>query len=157
MDVLLEYTFSMLILYSCCCTVANWYLTLRPHGLQQARLPCPSLSPRICSNSCPLSQWCYSTISLYLCTHIYRACFCFVQMGSFICIPFSKTNFSHLTVHHGNSWASTGIDLIHSFEWLHITPSCGHSPTYCWTTSTFGGICVVSHSSTTNNLQINIF
>ena len=28
-----------------------------------ARLPCPSLCPRVCSNSCPLSQWCYLTIS----------------------------------------------------------------------------------------------
>ena len=34
-----------------------------PHGLQQARLPCPSLSPGVCSNSCPLSQWCHPTIS----------------------------------------------------------------------------------------------
>ena len=30
--------------------------SLQPHGLQHARLPCPSLSPRVCSNSCPLSQ-----------------------------------------------------------------------------------------------------
>ena len=37
--------------------------SLRPHGLQHARLPCPSLSPRVCSNSCPLSQWYHSTIS----------------------------------------------------------------------------------------------
>ena len=37
--------------------------SLRPHGLQQARLPCPSLSLRVCSNSCPLNQWCHSTIS----------------------------------------------------------------------------------------------
>ena len=36
---------------------------LWPHELQHARLPCPSLSPRICSNSCPLSQWCHRTIS----------------------------------------------------------------------------------------------
>ena len=36
---------------------------LWPHELQHARLPCPSLSPRICSNSCPLSQWCHLTIS----------------------------------------------------------------------------------------------
>ena len=36
---------------------------LRPHGLQHARLPCPSLSPRVCSNWCPLSQWCHPTIS----------------------------------------------------------------------------------------------
>ena len=34
-----------------------------PHGLQHVRLPCPSLSSRVCSNSCPLSQWCYLTIS----------------------------------------------------------------------------------------------
>ena len=33
------------------------------HGLQQARLPWPSPAPRACSNSCPLSVWCHSTIS----------------------------------------------------------------------------------------------
>ena len=33
------------------------------HGLQHTRLPYPSLSPGICSNSCPLSQWCSPTIS----------------------------------------------------------------------------------------------
>ena len=37
--------------------------SLKPHGLHHASLPCPSLSPRVCSNSCPLSQWCYLTIS----------------------------------------------------------------------------------------------
>ena len=37
--------------------------SLRPHGLQLARLPCTSLAPRVCSNLCPLSQWCYLTIS----------------------------------------------------------------------------------------------
>ena len=37
--------------------------SLRPHGLQHTRLPCPSLSPRACSNSCPLSRWCHPTIS----------------------------------------------------------------------------------------------
>ena len=37
--------------------------SLQPHGLQHTRLPCPSLSPRVCSNSCPLSQWCHPTIS----------------------------------------------------------------------------------------------
>ena len=31
--------------------------------LQHSRLPCPSLSPRVCSNSCPLRQWCHPTIS----------------------------------------------------------------------------------------------
>ena len=36
---------------------------LRPHGLQYARLPCPSPIPGAYSNSCPLSQWCHPTIS----------------------------------------------------------------------------------------------
>ena len=38
-------------------------LTLRSHGLQYTRLPCPSPAPRVYSNSCPLSQWCHPTIS----------------------------------------------------------------------------------------------
>ena len=37
--------------------------SLQPHGLQHARLPCPSPTPRACSNSCPSSQWCHPTIS----------------------------------------------------------------------------------------------
>ena len=37
--------------------------SLRPHRLQHARLPCPSPTPRACSNSCPSSQWCHPTIS----------------------------------------------------------------------------------------------
>ena len=34
-----------------------------PHGLQHARPPCPSSTPGVYSNSCPLSQWCHPTIS----------------------------------------------------------------------------------------------
>jgi len=37
--------------------------SLQPHGLQHARLPCPSPTPGVYSNSCPLSQWCHPTIS----------------------------------------------------------------------------------------------
>ena len=37
--------------------------TLWLHGLQRARLPCPSPTPRACSNSCPLSRWCHPTVS----------------------------------------------------------------------------------------------
>ena len=37
--------------------------SLGPHWLQHTWLPCPSLSPRVCSDSCPLSWWCYLTIS----------------------------------------------------------------------------------------------
>ena len=37
--------------------------SLWPHGLQHTRFPCSSLSPRVCSYSCPLSQWSHPTIS----------------------------------------------------------------------------------------------
>ena len=37
--------------------------SLWPHGLQHARLPCPSRTPRAYSNSCPLSRWCHPAIS----------------------------------------------------------------------------------------------
>ena len=43
-----------LLLFSCSVRSDS----LWPHGLQHARLPCPSPSPGACSNSCPLSQWC---------------------------------------------------------------------------------------------------
>ena len=39
------------------------FSSLRLHGLQHTRLPCPSPTPRACSNSCPSSRWCYPTIS----------------------------------------------------------------------------------------------
>ena len=62
----------------CCCSVVSD--SLQPHGLQHTRLPCPSLSPRVCSNSCLLSWWCHPAISFSI-TH-----FCpqtFPALGSF--------------------------------------------------------------------------
>ena len=46
-----------------CCSIAKLCLTLSLHGLQHTRLLCLPLSPRVCSNSCPLSQWCHLTTS----------------------------------------------------------------------------------------------
>ena len=46
--------------------------SLWPHGLQHTRLPCPSLSPGTCSNSCPLSRWCHPTISSSVAPFSYR-------------------------------------------------------------------------------------
>ena len=49
---------------SLCCSGSQSCLDyFWPHGLQHTRLPCPSPSPRACSNSCPLNQWCNPTIS----------------------------------------------------------------------------------------------
>ena len=47
------------MLFSCLIFLDSLWL----HRLQHARLLCPRLSARVCSNSCPLSQWCYLTIS----------------------------------------------------------------------------------------------
>ena len=44
-------------------SVAQLCLILRPHGLQHARPPYPSPTPRADPNSCPLSWWCHPTIS----------------------------------------------------------------------------------------------
>ena len=52
-------SFFVLIQFSCS-VVSD---SLQPHGLQHARLPCPSPIPRACPNSCPLSRWCHSIIS----------------------------------------------------------------------------------------------
>ena len=52
--------------FFCCCSVTKSCPNLglqSTHGMQHARLFCLPLSPRVCSNSCPLSQWCYLTIS----------------------------------------------------------------------------------------------
>ena len=60
-----------MLLFSCSIVSDSF----QPHGLQHARLLCPSLSPGVCSTSCPFSQWCYPTISspsppaLYLSQH----------------------------------------------------------------------------------------
>ena len=57
-------TFSLFFCY--CCSVAQLCPTIcRPHGLQLTRVPCPSLSLRVCSDSCPMSRWCHWVILCY--------------------------------------------------------------------------------------------
>ena len=48
---------------------------LWPRGLQHIRLPCPSLSLGVCSNSCPLCQWCHPTISSFVAPFSYPQSF----------------------------------------------------------------------------------
>ena len=50
----------LLLLPFSCYVVFN---SLQPHGLQPTRLLCPSLSPGVCPDSCPLSRWCHPTVS----------------------------------------------------------------------------------------------
>ena len=51
------------LLFCCCLAAKSCWTPLWPHRLQHTRLPCPSPSPRACSNSCPLSRWCHPIIS----------------------------------------------------------------------------------------------
>ena len=68
--------------------------SLWPHGLQHARLPCPSPTTGACSNSCPSSQWCHPTISssvfpLSSCLQSFTASYSF-SSKSVLCIRCPK-------------------------------------------------------------------
>ena len=56
--------------------------SLRPHGVQHARPPCPSPTPGACLNSCPSSQWCHPTISFFV-TPFSSCLQSFPESGSF--------------------------------------------------------------------------
>ena len=66
----------------CCCSVSQLYLTLcDPMNCSMPCFPCPSLSPGVRSNSCPLSQWCCLTISS--CVAPFSCLQSFAASGSF--------------------------------------------------------------------------
>ena len=68
--------------FQCCCSVTKLCLILWPHGLQHARLPYPSLSPGVCSDSCPLSRWCHQLNHLILFTLFFFCLQSFPASGS---------------------------------------------------------------------------
>ena len=83
--------------------------SLWPHGLQHARLPCPSPSPGACSNSCSLSQWCDPMD--YTAHGILQ-----VRILEWVVFPFSRgssqlknqTQVSHIAGRFFTSWATRG-------------------------------------------------
>ena len=69
--------------WTCCCLVIHMCPTLcEPMDLQHARIPCPSLSLGICSNSCPLNRWYHPTISSSV-TPFSSCPYSFLASGSF--------------------------------------------------------------------------
>ena len=63
-------------------SVSQSCLTLQGHELQHAKLPCPLVSPGICSNSCPLSQW--HSLTIYSSVITFSSCpQSFPALGSF--------------------------------------------------------------------------
>jgi len=86
------------------------HVRLRHHEQQHARLPCPSSSPRVCSNFCPLYQWCYPTISSSV--SLFSSC-----LQSF---PATRSfPMSWLFVSGGQSfWASATVLPMNSQSWF---------------------------------------
>ena len=77
--------------------------SLRPHGLQHARLPCPSPTPRACLKSCPLSRWCHLTISFSV-VPFFSCLQSFPALGSF--------SVSHLFTSSGQSIGVSASALV---------------------------------------------
>ena len=65
--------------------------SLWPHGLQQARLLCPSLSPGVRLNSCPLGWWCYLTISSSAALSPIAFCLKWNEVKSLSCVQLFAT------------------------------------------------------------------
>ena len=80
--------------------------SLWPHGLQHARLPCASL-PRVCSNSCPLSQWCHPTIS----SSVFPFSPCPLSFAASRSLPINR-----LFASGGQSTGTSASDQ--SFQWI---------------------------------------
>ena len=102
--------------------------SLWPHGLQHARLPCPSPAPGACSNSCPLSQWCHPTISFSVVP--FSSCLqSFPASWSFTCFYGTVSLAGHTDIKLGHvllsvHWRSSVNTLFMAWE------SQGHFPWY---------------------------
>ena len=64
--------------------------SLQPHGLQHARPPCPSPSPRVCPSSCPLTWWCHPIIS----SSVALLSFCLQSFPAWESFPMSQLSTS---------------------------------------------------------------
>ena len=91
---------------------------LRPHGLQHSRLPCPSPTPRVCSNSCPSGRWCHPTIfsSVIPFSNLSQRCqlpFCWKSSKDFLWYQEESYN-----LHKGQPLLLSGITLPAVSEWF---------------------------------------
>ena len=91
--------------------------SLEPHGLQDVRLPCPSLSPRVCSNSCPLSRWCHIIILSSAALFSFGPQY-FLASGSF---PMRLSRYS---------WINVSLSLSFLFYFIFCYRSLRHFPEF---------------------------
>ena len=93
--------------------------SLQPHGLQHARLPCPSPTPGVYSNSCPLSWWCHPAISSSV-VHFSSCLQSFPALGSFPVLMYGRERWTIRKAEHRridvfncgvgeDSWESHGL------------------------------------------------
>ena len=95
--------------------------SLRPHGLQHPRLPCPSAAPRNCSNSCPSSQWCHPTMS----SSVVPFSFClrsFPASGSFPMSQFFTSGGQGIVVSASASVLPMNIQDWFPLGWTSLSP-----------------------------------
>ena len=85
--------------------------SLRPLGLQHARFLHPPLSPEVCSNSSPLSCWCYLTISSSV-----APLFCHPESGSFPMPKYRSFSFSISPSNNIQDWFSSELTGLISLQ-----------------------------------------
>ena len=93
---------------------------LRPHGPQHDRLPCPSPTPGVYSNSCPLRQWCHPTISSSVVpfSHLQS----FPASGSFLMSQLSASGAQSIGVSVSASVLPVNIQTDFLRDWLVWSP-----------------------------------
>ena len=120
-----------------CCSVMSVFL--QSHRLQHARLPCPSPSPRVCSNSCPLSQWCHSTIS----SSVIHFSFClqsFPASGSFPVNQFFKCWSFSFSISSSSEYSRL---ISFRIDWFELLAVQGTLKSLCFPAPEFKGIRLV--------------
>ena len=105
----------LLLLFSCSVMSSS----LRSHGLQHTRLPCPSPTPRACSNSCLLSWWCRPTISSSVVP--FSSCLqSFPASGSFLISQLfalrGQSTGASASVHMWNCWLYDPVSVIYKLH-----------------------------------------
>ena len=123
--------------------------SLRPQELQHARPPCPSPSPGVCSNSCPLSQWCHpatssSVIPFSSCLQSFPASRSFPMSWLFTSgsqsirasasvLPMNIQGWFPLRLTGLISLLSKGLSSIHCHEYCSLLFQTHRSPREHWT------------------------
>ena len=134
--------------------------SLQPHGMQHARPPCPSPTPRACSNTCPLSRWCHPTI-LFFCYPLPLLPSIFPSIRVFssdsaLCIRWPKYWRFSLSISLFNEYSRLISFRIDKFDLLVVQGTLKTSPTLQFK-SINSFMLSLLYGSTLNTLAVAIF